>query len=85
MNKNMTPIFLLSCSESSLPAMQPSGLLAQWPSAVAVGKQRGDLVSGCDQGTLVLLRAWPWDAWCPCLQEPPRASVVHLCNVKVGL
>ena len=45
----MTSIVLLS-SKSSICAMQFLGVWGQHSSGVAVGKQRGDLESGCDRG-----------------------------------
>ena len=47
----MTSTVLLS-SKSSICTMQFLGVWGQHSSGVAVGKQRGDLESGCDQGTL---------------------------------
>ena len=51
----MTSIFLLFCSNSSSSSIQFSGAARQNSCGIAVGKQRGDLESGCDQGTLVPL------------------------------
>ena len=51
----MTSIFLLFCSNSSSSSIQFSGVARQNSCGMAVGKQRGDLESGCDQGTLVPL------------------------------
>ena len=67
----MTSVFLLTVSESSSSARYSSGVWGQQSYGEAVGKQMGDLESGYDQGTLVLLTAWLWDPWCTCLKDLP--------------